>query len=353
MDRLQFRLDDLMDTFGSSPSVIDISSESGEEFTVEPGNVNVIEERFRVGAPGSNAMTAFAGAAAMTLFPQSTVSQLDTDIIDTAGSQIERQLLDLIDEHQSNHSMTPSSFVSSEFEESPESPDDQEMAPQPPLNSYGRPSAAILPIPRERGRGRGLPRRSRPNYPPGFSADISNFTDLGDNISEVQTADHNNVIDYLHNRPPGVAANSHLTNPNQLTNPVPLMIQIPSVIPNFVAVHNDPPVPPFIQQAFIVQATHSTNILFLPAEERNVYRLSPTVMPNIAGFCDWCGKTYDQIALEILGEYLLATAYEAETVRDRNVRSRAFIDGFEAALFTFKSAGLSQPSTCMGAGVQR
>ena len=112
MDRLQFRLDDLMDTFGSSPSVIDISSESGEEFTVEPGNVNVIEERFRVGAPGSNAMTAFAGAAAMTLFPQSTVSQLDTEILDTAGSQIERQLLDLIDEHQSNHSMTPSSFVS-------------------------------------------------------------------------------------------------------------------------------------------------------------------------------------------------------------------------------------------------
>ena len=28
--------------------------------------------------------------------------------------------------------MTPSSFVSSEFEESPESPDDQEMAQQPP-----------------------------------------------------------------------------------------------------------------------------------------------------------------------------------------------------------------------------
>ena len=87
---------------------------------------------------------------------------------------------------------------------------------------------------------------------------------------------------------------------------------------------------------------NSTNVLFLPAEERNVYRLSPTVMPNIAGFCDCCGKTYDQIALEILGEYLIATAYEAETMQDRNVRSRAFIDGFEAALFTFKNAGLLQ-----------
>ena len=276
-----------MDTFGSSPSVIDISSESGEEFTVEPGNVNAIEERFRVGAPGSNAMSPFVGAAATTHFPQSTLPQLGTEVIDTAGSQKERQLLDLIDEHQSNHSMTLSSFVSSEFEESPESPDEQEMTQQPPLNSYGRPSAAILPTSRGRSWSRGLPRRSQPNYPPGFSAEISNFTDLGDNISEVQTAGHNNVNNYLHTRPPGASTNSHLANPNRPANPVPLMIQIPSVIPNFVAVHNDPQVLPFLQQAFIVETTHSTNILFLPAEERNVYRLSPTVMPNIESFSDW------------------------------------------------------------------
>ena len=60
-------------------------------------------------------------------------------------------------------------------------------------------------------------------------------------------------------------------------------------------------------------------------------------------------KGYDQIALEILGEYLIATAYDAEKVRDRGVSSRAFIDGFEAALFSFKSAGLSQPHSCAGA----
>ena len=45
----------------------------------------------------------------------------------------------------------------------------------------------------------------------------------------------------------------------------------------------------------------------------------------------------------------MATAYDTETVRDRGVRSRAFIDGFEAALFSFKSAGLSQPLSCAGA----
>ena len=90
-------------------------------------------------------------------------------------------------------------------------------------------------------------------------------------------------------------------------------------------------------------------MLLIPTSERQMHRLFPTVMPNVAGFCDWCGKCYDQIALEILGEYLIATAYDTETVRDRGVRSRAFIDGFGAALFSFKSAGLSQPHSCAGA----
>ena len=78
----------------------------------------------------------------------------------------------------------------------------------------------------------------------------------------------------------------------------------------------------------------------------------PTVMSNITGLCDWCGKCYDLIALETLGECLVATAYDGETVRDRNVRSRAFINGFEAALFSFKGAGLSQPHGCSGPVVQ-
>ena len=89
MDRLQFGPDNLMDTFRSSLSIKDISSESGEEFNVEPGDVSAIEERFRVGAPGSSAMSAFVGAAATTLFPQSTFQRADTEVKDTAGSQIE------------------------------------------------------------------------------------------------------------------------------------------------------------------------------------------------------------------------------------------------------------------------
>ena len=86
----------------------------------------------------------------------------------------------------------------------------------------------------------------------------------------------------------------------------------------------------------------------MPINERDNCRLFPTVMPNVAGISEYCIKTYDQIALETLGDYLAATAYDGETVRDRRVQSRAFIDGFEAALFIFKRWGLFQPYSCTG-----
>ena len=75
--------------------------------------------------------------------------------------------------------------------------------------------------------------------------------------------------------------------------------------------------------------------------ERDNCRLFPTVMPNVAGICEYCNKTYDQIALETLGDYLAATAYDGETVRDRGVRSRAFIDGFEAPYSSSKERDCS------------
>ena len=76
--------------------------------------------------------------------------------------------------------------------------------------------------------------------------------------------------------------------------------------------------------------------------------LFPAVMPSVAGFCDWCGNCYDQILLELLGEYLEETAHDAETFRDRTIRSRTLKDGFEAARFSFDGAGLSQPHGCAG-----
>ena len=101
---MQFKIDEILDNFNSSPSVIDVSSESGQEFMVEPGIVQALDERFHVVGPNSDAMSAFVGAAAATLFPSSSVPYQSEEVINTTGSQIERQLIELIDEHQSHRS---------------------------------------------------------------------------------------------------------------------------------------------------------------------------------------------------------------------------------------------------------
>ena len=63
---------------------------------------------------------------------------------------------------------------------------------------------------------------------------------------------------------------------------------------------------------------HSTNVLLMPVNERQNFWLFPTVMPNVSGYCDWCARTFDQVALETLGDYLGATAYN----RLSSMRSR-------------------------------
>ena len=90
-------------------------------------------------------------------------------------------------------------------------------------------------------------------------------------------------------------------------------------------------------------------------QQRNPSRrqLNPPVMPHVQGNCHWCGRTYDEVALDAVAAYTAATDYHGETVRDRNISSRAHLDGFEAALICFKNAVLSQPRACVGSVVQR
>ena len=82
-------------------------------------------------------------------------------------------------------------------------------------------------------------------------------------------------------------------------------------------------------------------------------QLNPPVMPHVQRNCLWCGRTYDEVALDALAAYPAATEYPRETVRDRNIRSRPYLDGFEAALICFKNNGLSQPRACVGSVVQQ
>ena len=48
--------------------------------------------------------------------------------------------------------------------------------------------------------------------------------------------------------------------------------------------------------------------------------------------CHWCGRSYDEVALDALAAYTAATEYPGETVKDRNIRSRAYLEGLEALL---------------------
>ena len=77
-----------------------------------------------------------------------------------------------------------------------------------------------------------------------------------------------------------------------------------------MAVHRGHQIQQSAQYGFM-QTTHSTSFLSLRASEKGHIPIVPY----------W---SYDHIGLEILGEYLLATAYDAETVRDRIVRSPSF-----------------------------
>ena len=46
--------------------------------------------------------------------------------------------------------------------------------------------------------------------------------------------------------------------------------------------------------------------------------------------------------------YTPATIYPDETIRDRNIRSQAYIDEFEPSPSCFKNADHSQPGACVG-----
>ena len=76
------------------------------------------------------------------------------------------------------------------------------------------------------------------------------------------------------------------------------------------------------------------------------------MLHNLGNF-HWCARTYDEVALDALAAYKAVTENPGETVRDRNIRSRAYLDGFGAALICFKNAGLSQHRACVGSEVQR
>ena len=177
--------------------------------------------------------------------------------------------------------------------------------------------------------------RPVPTYPPNYRPEETSFRHLQPDVPMDQDV-HNDLASQQEDTPN--AAQGFTLSP--MLYPISIG-EAPQGIQQF-------PMQSFTQVAFPFNMAHSSNLLLIPARQRQSIRLLPTGMTNVAGYCDACGKCFDQIALETLGEYLVGTEYEGETVKERAIRSRAFIHGFEAALFLFKNAGLSHPSKCDG-----
>ena len=279
-------------------------------------------------------MNAFVGSMAALLFPSEGNEVPIQDTIDVRGTRIERELMDFVeDDLPSTRSSLPS-FTDSELELENEPSNDPNSDTDIRLNSYGRPTAAILPTPRNAEHQSDTASQPIPTYTPNYYPNSSDFYSWDGNTNNERNVTRNTSQDE------GQASVLILPNYNEtqnapMSNATPLVAQLPPRGAPNILPRVSIPIHPMVQAGFPFTVTPSTNILFMPINERDNSRLFPTVMPNVAGICEYCSKTYDQIALETLGDYLAATAYDGETVRDRGVRSRAVIDGFEAALFIF------------------
>ena len=69
--------------------------------------------------------------------------------------------------------------------------------------------------------------------------------------------------------------------------------------------------------------------------------------------CGNCRKPFYNISVEAAGRYIKRTEFEGETVRERELRTKAFFCGIETAVQMFARPVLSQPICCPGATVQR
>ena len=80
------------------------------------------------------------------------------------------------------------------------------------------------------------------------------------------------------------------------------------------------------------------NLTLQPHPQRNEWVTS----------CLVCGKSYNQVIEETVADCLNQTAQPGETVRERQIKRNAFIDGIQSGVFTFIPTGVSQAAACDG-----
>ena len=341
MDKLQFNFEEDSLYSPLSPDVIDISSGSEDAFSIAPGNTQQLEEKFRVNPKGSNLMAAFVGSSLATLYPNSIVTQGDHETTVAGSSQIEKDLMELMSDPRDEPTDSPTSFVDSEFEESNLFPWMDNSGLTQDTNHYGRPCVRVMPVLRENQNESGVLPTPMPEQTLNGGPDLPVMQNtLTNDTMEYEPHDVGAQMQIPVSRNMQGFSLSPMLFPLQMADTAQEMHRTPLMIQQTT------------QIGFPFNTVHSSNVLLIPASERHGIRLLPTVMPNVAGYCELCGKCFDQVALETLGQYLVATEYEGETVKERTIRSKAFIHGFEAALFLFKNAGLSHPPRCDGSAAQ-
>ena len=273
--------------------LINISSSSEEGFVVEPLTLPEMENRLRVASLSIAIMpVAFMGSTNASLFVTNSMETGSRGCIDTRGTIIDSELMDLLSD---TPDYSPVTFIDSSEEEMDHFPDANFANVQ--RNAYGRPTQRVSPIPRPQiANPEQQSEATRNINPPTIPSQVSAFTAYV--APQQRTADFNA-------RPVQPAA--YL--------PMPVLFY-----PNEWNNQRFGPV--------------NKNVLPMPANNASAHngpilQMNPPVMPEFAGYCSSCMKTYDHIAVETMTRYIAWSEYPEETIRDRNVRSRAFVDGFE------------------------
>ena len=97
----------------NSSRLINISSDSGEEFLAEQPNSETINLRCKIVGPLNDAMTAFVNGDAARLFAVSEPESREDSVIDILGTDIEREMLSKISEDTELPHISPISFFES------------------------------------------------------------------------------------------------------------------------------------------------------------------------------------------------------------------------------------------------
>ena len=288
----------------NSPGLINISSDSGEEFVTEQSYVDPIDLRFRAGGPLQDPMLVFVNEDAARLFAVSETASREDSFID------ERKILSTITENTELPDFSLSSFV-----ESDESNEDNLLLnadfANTPRNSYGRPVVAVPPMrageaitqmpPLSQnntnnflsGRHRNGPIRPVPITPIVVPQEIPIVnqphqnnrtrgilqTPLRDQNFNPNTQQHMSTLIGRGAIPFQHAGITHIQHPGNLDNSGYYYNSAGQLYLDPQGVHSNP-------ETYPTQAYNSM-------QEQPIHRrmqLNPPVMPHVHGNCHWCGK---------------------------------------------------------------